>query len=633
VRNSASQDPIPTRAHSRRGLIPTWVVLIGILGFVGPVSAATAYYVNNRPDSKCNDGGPHSIAQPWCTLSPVNKIGTFVSGDQILLARGGSWNQQLTLAGHGTTAEPITLGAYGSGPDPKILRNQAIGDLCVLLTDASYWEISDLEVGRASVGILLHYTQLFNNGIKISHIYAHDNKGIWAGYSVDYPVHRKVQDPFASSLNITLSSGILFNIASNLTFSSSQYVLKGVTVSDVRGANNVDSLAFDAEKNTIDNQDGHNAFQDVVMTGLVFASDNGHAGEGYQRAGLGCSDALRLLGMTNVTLMNSVLLDEAGCRTPTGTAAVMLGRVSKVRIVNNIFFGVPHSGSPDETAIDFEWSESDVDLHANLFASNAGPAVEILNIHPGDHTSAFDFCGNTFAQNAHSHRPGAASIWEDNNGRGYGTPSGKIRNNLVFEQHGPFFAGKDIALIANTNQHETSVGPNYAAELFSPVQGKNQWRYQYELPDSTWSDLPQYSATMKNGAWMKSDAQYVSAFDLQPASCSGTCTSGGVARAWVAPRAGTISIRGRVLKSDSRGGNGVNASINLVSSRGEAQIWPPTGGGKLIAGTDEAGSGTDVDSIQVSQGDVVRFEVHANGDNAHDVVSWTPSVGYVDRGR
>src|SRR5262249_34819420 len=233
----------------------------------------------------------------------------------------------------------------------------AISDICVLLTDASYWNISNLEVGRASVGILLHYTQPFNRGVSISNIYAHDNKGIWAGHSTEYPVPRKVADPFASSLNINLSSGILFNLASYLTFSNSQYVLKGVTVSNVRGSNNVDSVAFDAETNTIENQDGHNAFQDVLLNGLVLSSDNGHAAKAYQRAGLGCSDSLRLLGMMNVTLMNSVLLDEAGCHTPTGTAAVILGRVSNVRIVNNIFFSVPASDSPDETAIDFEWSE------------------------------------------------------------------------------------------------------------------------------------------------------------------------------------------------------------------------------------------------------------------------------------
>jgi hypothetical protein len=625
----------PERARNtthRKCWLTAWAFLIGVAGFATPAFASgTTYYINNRSDSHCNDGGPHTIAQPWCTFSPANRVKSFGPGDQILLARGGNWNQQLSIAGDGTPTEPIVLGAYGTGADPRILRNQAISDICVLLTDGSYWNISDLEVGRASVGILLHYTQLFNNGINISHVYAHDNKGIWGGFSTDYPVQRKVPDPFAASLNINLSSGILFNIASFVKFSTSQYVLKGVAVSDIRGANNVDSLAFDAETNTTDNQDGHNAFQDVVMNRLVFASDNGHAAEIYQRAGLGCSDALRLLGMSNVTLINSVLFDEAGCRTPTGTAAVILGRVHKVTFINNIFFGVPHSGSPDETAIDFEWSESNVTLQGNFFAGNAGPAVEILNIHPGDHTDSIDFSSNTFTQNAHSHRPGAASIWEDNMGQGYGTPSGKIGNNLFFEQHGPFLAGRNIALIKNVNQHQTELAANFAAELFSSVQGKNQWRYQYQSSGSTWNDLPEYSSTLENGSWMKGDQQFVSAFNLLPASCSGACNSGGVARAWVAPRAGTISVRGRVLKTDTRGGGGVHASISLVTSGGVTQIWPAAGGMQFIGASDQAGYATDVDTIQVAQGDVLRFEVHANGDNEHDTVSWTPSVGYIER--
>ena len=233
-----------------------FAILCGVLCLSGFSTTARAdgaeYYINNQTGSNCSDGGPHTLEQPWCSFAPANKIRNFLPGDQILLARGGAWNEELSLAGRGTVTEPITLGAYGYGASPRILRNQEINDICVLLTDANYWKISDLEVGRASVGILLHYTQLSNNGITISNIDAHDNKGIWAGYSTEYPVHRRVKDPFASSLNINLSSGILFNAASDLTYTSAQYVLKGVRVNDVRGTNNLDSVAFDAESDTID---------------------------------------------------------------------------------------------------------------------------------------------------------------------------------------------------------------------------------------------------------------------------------------------------------------------------------------------------------------------------------------------
>ncbi len=170
--------------------------------------------------------------------------------------------------------------------------------------------------------------------------------------------------------------------------------------------------------------------------------------------------------------MNSVLFDEAGCHTPTGTAAVILGRVSQVRFANNIIFGVPSTDSPDETGIDFEWSEDHVDLQSNLFAGNAGPGVEILNIHSGDHSSDLDFDGNTFAQNAYSHKPGAASVWEDNKGRGFGTPAGKVRNNLYFEPYGKFLGGKNIGSVADANNLPTTMAANYAAEQFSACAGK-----------------------------------------------------------------------------------------------------------------------------------------------------------------
>lgn len=603
---------------------------LGTMSFRIPAFAAgNTYYLNNQSGSNCNDAGPHTENQPWCTFTPINEVKSFSPGDQILLARGGMWNQEMTLAGSGTPSEPITLSAYGSGANPKILRNQAISDICVLLTDASYWNISNMEVGRASVGILLHYTRLFNNGISISNIYAHDSKGIWGGYSTDHPVAKDAMDPFAASLNINLSSGILFNISSNLTFSSFQYVLKGVSVSNIRGTNNLDSVAFDAETNTVDNRDGHNAFQDVTLNNLFLFGDDGHAAKAYQAAGLGCSDSLRLLGVSSVKLLNSVLYNEAACHTATGTAAVILGRVSDVTFVNSIFFGVPATNSPDETSIDLEWSETRVDLHANLFAGNAGAAVEILNIHKGDHTSDIDFYDNTFTNNSLSFRPGAASIWEDYKGQDYGTPSGSVQNNLYTELTGGFFAGRNINSITTSNNLLTLRAPHYAAEQFSSTQGKNQWRYMYEGSESRWTNLPSYSATDYNGAWEISPARYISAFNLAPASCTGSCDTGGVARVWVAPRSGTISIRGRILKSDARGGSGVYAVVNHVSGRSVTQIWPASGGKQLVAGTDQVGYATDVDYISVAAGDMIRFEVTANGDNAYDTASWTPSVGYI----
>ena len=605
-------------------------VALGVIGSSLPAYATgTAYYVSNLSGSNCSDSGAHTIYQPWCTFAPLNKVKTFSPGDQILLASGATWNEQMTLSGSGTSTEPITLSSYGKGANPKILRNQAIRDICVLFTDPSYWNISNLEVGQASVGILLHYTRVSNNGISMSNIYAHDNKGIWSGYSTEHPVSANAKDPFATSLNIDLSSGILFNIASDLTFKDSQYVLKGVSLRDIRGTNNVDSVAFDSETNSTDFQDGHNAFRDVTLNGLFLSNDNGHAAKAYQVAGLGCSDSLRLMGMTDVTVLNSVLMNEAGCHTKSGTAAVILGRVRNVTFVNNIIFGVPASDSPDETGIDFEWSEFHVDLHSNLFAGNAGAGVEILNIHPGDQTAEFDFYDNTFSNNSRTLHPGAAAVWEYCKDRGFGTPSGSIRNNFYTESMGSFFAGENIGSVKNSDNLSISSVSSYAAEEFSATQGKNQWRYMYQPSDSAWTNIPRFSPNDYNGSWAVNPGQFVSAFDLAPAGSPAGRESGGVARVWSAPTRGTISIRGHVLKSDTRGGSGVYAAIKLVSANGVTQIWPASGGKQLLVGNDTAGFATDVNNVSVAPGDQIRFEVNANGDNSHDTVSWTPSVGYI----
>ncbi len=122
----------------------------------------------------------------------------------------------------------------------------------------------------------------------------------------------------------------------------------------------------------------------------------------------------------------------------------------------------------------------------------------------------------------------------------------------------------------------------------------------------------------------------MSAFNLAPGSCTG-CKINGVARAWVAPHAGTISIRGALLKIDGSGGASVNAAISLVSGRTATQIWPGARGKQMQTQTGQLGYETDVDNVQVSEGDMIRFEVRGNSDKTADVVSWTPSIGYVDR--
>jgi hypothetical protein len=48
----------------------------------------------------------------------------------------------------------------------------------------------------------------------------------------------------------------------------------------------------------------------------------------------------------------------------------------------------------------------------------------------------------------------------------------------------------------------------------------------------------------------------------------------------------------------------------------------------LITGKDRVGYATDLDNVSVASGDMIRFEVSANGDSTYGTTSWTPSIAY-----
>lgn len=76
------------------------------------------------------------------------------------------------------------------------------------------------------------------------------------------------------------------------------------------------------------------------------------------------------------------------------------------------------------------------------------------------------------------------------------------------------------------------------------------------------------------------------------------------------------------------------AQINLVSGLSATRLWPSSfGRGQFISGTDQVGYATDLSGVSVHAGDMIRFEVTANGDNLYDTVSWTPSIAYISTPR
>ncbi|MHC9046518.1 right-handed parallel beta-helix repeat-containing protein [Microbacterium saperdae] len=580
------------------------VLAVTLLPLSSPSPAyavGTTYYVSNG--GSCNDAGPGtSPTAPWCTFSPVNTRGSLAPGEQLLLARGSQWNQQLTLSGKGTATERITLGAYGSGARPKIIRNGDEADRGIILKDPSYWTVSDLEVGHAGTGILVNYSTVGNREMVFQDLFLHDIHGIHQGSGSGNAVTGDA---------IWNSAGIEFT---SKTFSPSNpataRVLDGLTFDRIEGTRNLDTISLDWFNDDYDKitDPTIRIVGNVLFNHLTLHEDN----QG-DYASTGCDDGMRITGAQYVTMMNSSFDREASCPSQTGTAAIYLADVSDARFFNNSFTHVLNTASSDMVAIDFEAETRRVAVSENYIADNAGAGLSYLAIHgPTPNLTDSDISGNTFVSN------GNGSI------RRYGndaTPTGTIRENLFHEpkgltyEEGSNFNGftftHNLAIGSRASVFNSSAG-------FGPSQ-TSEWSYQ-STNGSGWSNLAFFDSTAQR--WQPSATTLVpnvSRFEVTPKSCS-NCS---VARAWTAPVTGTVSIRGRVAKSDIGSGDGV---VTRITRNGTA-VWPATGS-KSVAYNDLGGFETYIDGLSVTAGDIVRFEVSAGATDTGDVTSWMPTVAY-----
>ncbi|GCE21871.1 hypothetical protein [Dictyobacter kobayashii] len=574
------------------------ILLLSLNPATFPVAYAnsTTYYVNNQSGSNCNDAGAGTTqSAPWCDFTPINSH-TFGPGDQILLARGASWNQQMTINGSGAAGSYATIDAYGSGAQPKIIRNGNEADRAIRMNDPSYWSVNNLEIGSAGTGILVYYDTLAHQGLQFSNIYVHDIRGIHQGNTTSGQNDR-----------IWNSAGI--EITGNVSFTSTQYALQNVTLSNIEGTHNQDSISFDWFNGltSSDGGDGHNLVQNVTMSSLYLHDDNGPAA--------GCDEGMRLVNMQSVTIFNSRLNDEGACHSNSGTAGIIFGRLQNVSFVNSIMTNVPNTSSPDQTGFDYECCNDQVRIRDSYIAGNAGAGIEFLAIHgSSDHSTNSEVAGNVFSNNGNG---GIERLGTDI------TPTGTIRDNLYSEPAGltTTSGGANFSGFTLTNNIQATVSSALynAGNDYSGTQGQHGWSYQYSNDGASWSNLP-YDASSSTWKPTAASVPQITQFGMHPDACS-QCWVG---RAWTAPSNGTISIRSRVLKGDISGGNGVVARITKNGS----VIWGP----QTIAYNDQVGIEANLDNVAVNTNDVVRFEIANNGDNTYDTTSWDPSIGYTASG-
>jgi hypothetical protein len=115
---------------------------------------AATYYVSSTTGNDANTG--LSPASAWRSFTNVNDR-RFAAGSSIFLKHGDVWRQELSLRGSGSPASTNQVGGYGSGARPLILRADKDFDRCIVLNNASFWRVADVECRNACLGVFLRY--------------------------------------------------------------------------------------------------------------------------------------------------------------------------------------------------------------------------------------------------------------------------------------------------------------------------------------------------------------------------------------------------------------------------------------------------------------------------------------------
>ncbi len=188
-----------------------------------------------------------------------------------------------------------------------------------------------------------------------------------------------------------------------------------------------------------------------------------------------------------------------------------------------------------------------------------------------------------------------------------------VSSKLVVRQRRLWLQDQDALLIETTLRND-SKSPvtlrrfNVADWTFRVLKGQDAARYRpLEYRNDTW-----YGSTYWTGPdWTRVGKDW---------HHSGTNTPG--VRQFEAPREGRVRITGRVFKADTNNGGG--DGVRLFIRHGRKTVWQAE-----IDGDDDRGVEPDI-SLNVRQGDAVRFVVHKRGTITCDTTHWDPLVSYAD---
>lgn len=549
--------------------------------FASSTAAGVTYFVDNREG--CSVDGPGTSRDaPLCGFDRFADA-PLGPGDELLIARGTTFAGPITLRARGTEDARVLIDAYGDGADPRFVfgDNPAI----LLLKDPTFTTVRHLDIGSktetgrsaASYGLRVDFSEKTGEGLIFENLSVHDNR---------------VVGLFVRNLQ-TLESG--------------SWAARGVTLRNIDVTGNGHGISF-ANQGTVTGAPEQVTretmtylFRDVVVENSRFVendNNNGDPAEVPAQIDAGCPDSLSLAGTLDAIVRSNIFDGAAGCRTTAGTAAVYLSGQQGTYVVNNVFLNTPNTRNPDMVAIDHEAHTSEVTIAGNYFADNYGGGIEYLAIHGAKDWSTENVVdANVFLRNGYEPNIpylGGGGIAQVGNSI---IPDTTVTNNIWHEPHGLLTAHLGGSTEKFTVSDNTSLQDPEWVSFAARDFGTSGSPWTYERSTATgWSALP-----AKDGRF-EVDGVSIDAFALTPSAASAA------ALGWVAPRSGTVAIRGFAMPQGS------DATLTVLRGEQElAKLSAPAPGAALV-----------LNDVTVAAGDVIRF-VAEDG----KALNLTPSVSFL----
>lgn len=320
------------------------------------LTTRNTYYISFSEGNDSNSGLSEST--PWKTFNNINAI-TLQPGKKVLLKRGDTWTQELNLRGNGTSTNPIELSAYGSGDRPIISRSDLTSQFCVVIQNGNYWNINNLDLRNAKLGLYLRYINSNKYGA---------NRGMTITDCHFQNMSHPGSDAALYDYEVAFSTGIWIGGRVN-TFDPDEVsnpVLDGMTIQRCTFADCIQGISTNWYWPEVN--------KDRVTHILI---------EDCHQWGKSVSGIVALSQASNAMIRRARHTDGVAEDFEGGTTAAFLQDCENISIDDSEFSDMKRpSGRPDGSGIDIEGGNHNITISNSVFHNNDGPGILMMS-NPG----------------------------------------------------------------------------------------------------------------------------------------------------------------------------------------------------------------------------------------------------------